>query len=73
MTIAERTPLVDELPIEQEKGNAVAVTFAREEDANHKLSGLLAGTSPPDSDPKEKQTTMFTFRAQLTWGLDRGP
>jgi hypothetical protein len=60
-TIVERTPLVDELRIEHKKENAVAVTFAREENPNHKLSGLLAGSFPPDSDPKEKQTNMFTF------------
>jgi hypothetical protein len=44
-TIAERTPLVDELLIEQETGNAVAVTFAREEDpCEHTCSGALVGT-----------------------------
>ena len=59
-------------PVDVDKGDAAAVTFAREEDTDA-LSGVLEGTVPPELDPQEKQTTMFTFCAQLTWGLNRGP
>jgi hypothetical protein len=37
------------------------------------LTHLLAGPAPPEPTAPEKQQTMFTYRAQLTWGLDIGP
>ncbi len=73
-TILEGTPIGDEeQPNGQERGNVIAVTFPRDGNPSHDLSRLLEGTVPPEPDPKEKQITMFTFRAQLTWGLDKGP
>jgi hypothetical protein len=56
----------------KDKGNTIAVVF-QEEDSVQNLSGLLNDTVPPAPAPIEKQTTMFTFRAQLTWGLEKGP
>jgi hypothetical protein len=56
----------------KDRGNAIAVAF-QEEASVPDLSGLLNDTVPPEPAPIEKQTTMFTFRAQLTWGLEKGP
>jgi hypothetical protein len=36
-------------------------------------SGLLGGTVPPTSEVTEKQSTIFHFHAQLTWGLEPSP
>jgi hypothetical protein len=32
----------------------------------------MAGVAPPDLATQEKQVTTFTFRSQLTWGLELG-
>jgi hypothetical protein len=72
-TIEENAPILeDQVPLSK-SGNAVVVTFSRDPVDSQDLSGLLAGTVPPEHDSLERQTTMFTFRAQLTWGLKKGP
>lgn len=44
------------------------------EEANIKDSErLYSETELPSTEPPEKSTTIFTIRAQLTWGLDPGP
>jgi hypothetical protein len=35
-------------------------------------TSMLANTVPLAAEPREVQTTTFTFRVQLTWGLDPG-
>ena len=45
----------------------------KEVEVGRGLMHLLVGTVPPEPTVPEKQQTMFTYRAQLTWGLDIGP
>ena len=35
-------------------------------------TSMMANTVPLAAEHREEQTTTFTFRAQLTWGLDPG-
>jgi len=74
LAIAEETLLEDEKPpVVPEQRQTATMNLTRNGKSNNDLSGLIESTVPPDLDPQVKKTTTFTFRAQLTWGLERGP